>query len=113
MIELGHIKITPEEKAEVEDRIKEYEEFYYNEFPWATPVGGAERSEKKYGGRFENWTAVGKVVWGNLYDDPQERFREGEYIHTSYIVDVAWDRENEIGTIETRNTIYELGKKCP
>ena len=71
-------------------------------------------SFKKYGGRIENWkefnvqiTSV-SAAWieGNLYDDPNKRFPEGAYIHTSNILKI--DYENK--TLETINTLYDLGE---
>lgn len=66
-------------------------------------------TEKKKGGRLEGWhfDENNNVLWGNLYDDPQDRFPQGTYVHTSYIVTL--DVDNKI--VETRNSIYELGDK--
>ena len=69
-------------------------------------------SQKKYGGRIEgwrisNWNASGiQVAAGNLYDDPQERSIEGDFIRTSVVVKVF---ENNT-KLETLNTIYDLGE---
>jgi hypothetical protein len=59
-------------------------------------------SDEKPTARLENWTRVGNMFYGNVYEHP--RFIPGYQIHTSYVVSVEGDR------LETRNTIYTLGK---
>jgi len=63
---------------------------------------------KPYGGRIENWyvNTLGSVS-GNLYNDPMQRWDEGERIVTSYIVKL----DEELANLETRNTVYDLGEK--
>jgi len=68
---------------------------------------------KLQGGRIENWMFItGKCLLGNIYDDPRGNhsdghdFRVGNSIITSAVIKV--DQEN--GTVETKNTIYTLGK---
>lgn len=63
-------------------------------------------------GTLENWRLVDwckskgdQVVCGWLYGD--DRFEDGTEIRTSGIVKL--DRENN--TLETRNSIYKLGKE--
>lgn len=66
---------------------------------------------KKYGGVIKNWSKVNNVIVGddvivgNIHEDPNERFEEGTFIHTSRVVDI--DLENF--KVETLNTIYDLG----
>jgi len=63
---------------------------------------------KPYGGRIENWyvNSLGSVS-GKLYNDPMQRWDEGESIVTSYIVKL----DEELANLETRNTVYDLGEK--
>lgn len=65
-----------------------------------------EKQDKPIGGRLENWYKNGAVVNGFIYEDPRNYFRDGEFIHTSYIVSIDTTK----GYLETRNTIYMLGK---
>lgn len=66
---------------------------------------------KPFGGTIEDWEIVNtfnskhKLCFGHLHDDPNKRFSEGLYIHTSNLV-VINHTKNEI---ETLNTIYSLG----
>lgn len=74
--------------------------------PWVksdTPT----KDEKVNGGRIEDWSVYGNMVYGVIYDDPRGYFRSGDSIRTSYIANL--DEEN--GVLETRNTIYKLGNK--
>lgn len=71
---------------------------------------GTYQNDKKHGGRLEQWwidTALtgSHILRGNLYDDPQQRWPEGEKIHTSKIqvLDISEAK------LETLNTIYDLG----
>lgn len=67
--------------------------------------------KKPHGGRLENWVInthsrngfVYVTLSGNLHDDPQDRWPEGQWVTTSYIV--RWRGSK----VETRNTIYALG----
>jgi len=63
---------------------------------------------KPYGGRIENWyvNTLGSIS-GNLYDDPRQRFNEGAFIDTSYVVKL----DEELANLETRNTVYDIGEK--
>ncbi len=61
---------------------------------------------KKYGGIIQNWYSFGTTVYGNLHNDPQERFEDGSFIHTSKVI--KFDQENK--KIETLNTLYDLGE---
>ena len=65
-------------------------------------------SDKKKGGRLENWVEHPYLptIIGDVYDDPSKRFTDGTNVQTSKIVKL--DKENN--TLETLNTIYELGK---
>jgi hypothetical protein len=69
---------------------------------------------KYKGGRLENWYITDhgldddglpvKGAHGNIYED--DRFRTGEYIHTSAIIN-HYVEEN---IVETLNTYYTLGR---
>jgi len=63
---------------------------------------------KSYGGIIEGWyiNTLGSVS-GRLYNDPMQRWDEGESIATSYIVKI----DQELNHLETRNTVYDLGEK--
>ena len=66
---------------------------------------------KNKGGRLESWYKQhfedGRyVVWGACYEDPQGRFGDGLYIHTSVVV----MHHEEDNIIETLNSYYILGK---
>ena len=70
-------------------------------------------SDKKYGGKLENWKVVDwcnslgeTVVYGKLYNDPAGRFPDGEVVRTSYVVKLDYENNK----LETKNTIYDLGK---
>lgn len=73
--------------------------------------------EKEIMGRIENWYEGNPYgyasldggtmcIFGEVYDDPRGRFEDGDSIRTSGIVKL--DEENN--TVETRNSIYTLGK---
>lgn len=69
---------------------------------------------KQHKGTIHNWYVTnswsgskGKLVVGNLFNDPTERFPDGAFIHTSDIVKI--DEENAL--LETNNSIYSLGVK--
>lgn len=62
---------------------------------------------KQHKGTIQNWYVMGKLVVGNLFNDPTERFPDGAFIHTSDIVKI--DEENAL--LETNNSIYSLGVK--
>ena len=67
-------------------------------------------TEKKFGGRIENWKHTefwngAMVVIGNVYNDPNERWVEGYYIHTSEVIKIDYDNME----VETLNSVYSLG----
>lgn len=55
--------------------------------------------------RLENWSEYGKCVVGEIFGD--NRFPDGSFITTSEVKTL--DREAK--TLQTRNTLYELGKE--
>lgn len=59
--------------------------------------------------RLENWSyAPGdQVIWGAVYGDINERWRDGEVIRTSLIVNL----DLESGHVRTLNSLYILGKR--
>lgn len=64
-------------------------------------------TEKKYGGRLENWShyGLGLSAFGNLFDDPNKRFPDGAEVNTSRVVKI------EGNGLETLNSYYDLGKE--
>lgn len=46
------------------------------------------------------------VARGNIIEDLQGRFRQGESIRTSWIESVEYDADSNISTVYTRNSIY-------
>lgn len=69
-----------------------------------------EGSEKPFGGRLEEWCGFPNQSFsGRIYDDPNDRWIEGHRLETSTIVRKYKEDGKEY--IETRNTIYELGKE--
>ena len=83
---------------------------------WKRRLGGKYRRKKmaKVTGRLENWhvsmpAITGEVmIWGDVYDDVNNRFNDGTYIHTSGCESKEYS-EGDIVT--TRNSTYLLGKK--
>jgi hypothetical protein len=41
-------------------------------------------AEKRAGGELRNWIFIGSSISGRIYND--EKYKDGEYIKTSYIV---------------------------
>ena len=64
-------------------------------------------------GTLENWyikqvTNEEFIIWGEIYNDVHKRFDDGTFVHTSGIK----NRKVKDGDIvNTRNSIYKLGKK--
>ena len=58
--------------------------------------------------RLDNWTIINYGTWagaeGYVYDS--DKFDDGDYIHTSYLLRYSLAE----GKITTRNTTYLLGK---
>jgi hypothetical protein len=55
--------------------------------------------------RLENWYLfAGDKLVGNVYDDEQKRFEDGEQIRTSTVTEMGE------GFAQTRNTRYTLGQ---
>lgn len=74
-------------------------------------------SDKPYGGMLENWTVqwteedntdLPFIIWGNIHGEPYRRFGEGNWMHTSQVLEI----NEEDGYIVTRNTVYALGNKA-
>jgi len=66
----------------------------------------------KITGRLENWareqvTRKEFIIWGDVYDDIHERWRDGQWIHTSGIKNRKC-KEGDVVT--TRNSAYLLGR---
>lgn len=85
------------------------EQAFQELYPWAHLIP-PELDNKYKGGILESWSINRSGgVGGFIYDD--DRWREGSWINTSYVVNIVYDEEKEEGYLETRNTIYGLGKK--
>ena len=61
-------------------------------------------------GLLENWFLNGSIVHGKIYNDRKKRFEDGRSIHTSTIVEASATELAEGVIIETRNSVYLLGK---
>lgn len=61
-------------------------------------------------GRLEGWywDESYSIIWGYLYDDVRNRWRDGQHIHTSYIKDKKKYVEGDL--VSTLNSTYLLGK---
>lgn len=59
-------------------------------------------------GKLDNWTLVGGVIWGEIYNDKLHRWRNGYLIHTSTVVSSPVDIK-EGNVISTLNSRYLLG----
>jgi hypothetical protein len=69
-------------------------------------------TNKRYGGKLENWKVVDwckstgeTVVYGNLYNDPAQRFLQGAVVRTSSVIHLDYENMK----LDTANTIYDLG----
>ncbi len=62
-------------------------------------------------GRLENWrrlpTAIGDIVFGDVFEDAKGRFPDGSTIRTSPVVSTTGD------LLFTTYSIYRLGKEVP
>lgn len=68
-------------------------------------------SKIKITGRLEGWhqdNLYEFILWGNIFGDSKQRFRDGTRIHTSYIVTPS-DEWKEGAVVKTRNSTYLLG----
>jgi hypothetical protein len=83
-------------------------------YPWAKQQV-PKTEDKHQGGTISDWVATvddaGDVLFirGRITDD--NRFLTGEALRTSYVVNMDYDEATQTGTLETRNTLYLLGKK--
>jgi len=66
---------------------------------------------KEFTGRLEHWLfqPIGDkfVVWGDLYEDVNQRWPDVTNVRTSYVVDY----NKEEGWVQTRNSLYKLGEE--
>lgn len=98
------------------DRLKEELDLLDRNGAYAQSVrdrGAHGDRTKPYGGRLENWYIQhvarpdGAAYFaGELSDDPNARWRNGQHITTSGVIGYK-DGDTKI---ETRNTLYDLGK---
>lgn len=61
-----------------------------------------------YHARLENWVLFYGKINGDIYDDTKNRFVDGTNVTTSTINNCEIIAEGQI--IETRNSVYLLGK---
>ena len=66
---------------------------------------------KKYDARLEQWTTIGKCLWGTVYEDSKGRFADGTEVQTSTIVSHSINDVEEGIVIDTLHTSYLLGKR--
>jgi hypothetical protein len=89
-------------------------EIFTSEFPWATVVPPS-KEDKVRGGLLDPWwehkTPSGELLYVEGYIHGDERFPYSTTVRTSYVVDLLYNDENQSGTVETRNTVYRLGRK--
>ena len=66
---------------------------------------------ENYDAILENWyiDLLGNVLYGNVYFDSKNRFKNGDLIHTSKVLNP--ETFGELDIIQTRNTKYLLGRK--
>lgn len=57
------------------------------------------------GPRIEKWLIMRERLMGVIYDDPLQRFNDGDHVTTSTIL------EEYPTVVRTRNTVYKLGEK--
>ena len=69
-------------------------------------------TDKEITGRLENWSydEFYNVIWGNIYNDVNNRFADGTNIHTSDILGGRNTVFNEGDIVKTLNSRYQLGK---
>jgi hypothetical protein len=70
--------------------------------------------KKAVGGRIEDWAVLSTgVVFGRIYDDPRGNVREGhDFLDGNFVVTSGIVRlDDSVGTLETKNTVYTLGKR--
>ncbi len=68
---------------------------------------------KKVTGRLEGWhidNIFPTIIWGHVFEDSKDRFRDGTRIHTSHIKTPP-EQWVEGAIVETLNSTYLLGKK--
>lgn len=67
----------------------------------------------EYTARLENWVKddTHSVIWGFVYEDSKGRFRDGTWIHTSYIDADLFISAKEDDVVKTLNSSYLLGKQ--
>ena len=61
-------------------------------------------------GILEEWILSEGMIFGRVYNDTKKRFKDGEYIHTSTVLESSTPDLEEGSIIETRNSVYLLGK---
>lgn len=65
--------------------------------------------------RLENWSLdpyKRHILWGNVYSDNEKnRFKDGDYIHTSTIMLPPIEELKEGSIVATLNSVYLLGKE--
>lgn len=83
-----------------------------NVFPRGFDSGAIRGPQEELTGILINWytekvSEKEYIIWGNIYGDIDQRFRDGTFIHTS---GVSSEQESKQGAIvQTRNSRYYLG----
>jgi len=89
-------------------------DMFISEHPWAKAVPPSKEDKVK-GGLLDPWwehkNTEGETLYVEGYIHGDGRFPYSTTVRTSYVVDLLYDDENQSGTVETRNTVYRLGRK--
>lgn len=62
---------------------------------------------EKHTARIDNWFVVGNCLWGNVSKHSLREFNPDNIQRTSDLISI----DENVGTAETENTHYKLGKK--
>lgn len=72
-----------------------------------------EKNSRRLTGTLEQWSTLGwsgSSVVGNIFGDIHGRFPDGSMITTSAVVKWHYDNAGSPVLIETRNSVYALGR---
>ena len=61
-------------------------------------------------GQLEDWFLQQGMVYGRIFADRKCRFPDGFFLHTSEVLEASDKPLKEGSIIETRNSVYLLGK---
>jgi len=95
-----------------EEAIQQEPNSFTGGYPWAKPVP-PPKEDKVKGGLLEPWWEIynddQEVLYVRGYISDDSRFRDGEVVRTSYVVNLDYNEVLKTGEVETRNTVYTLG----